>query len=116
MNYNEMNYTDTVYYYFDLLSDNDIINETECYSNNMMLIKSLLEDTNTLRYININDEFDTELVLYNEDDEYMLMFTEDYEEENAERMITGDKHYIFHFITGFLNSNWALDEIEILGE
>ena len=111
-----MNYTDTVYYYFDLLSDNDIVNETEHYIDSMSLVKSLLEDINTLRYININDIFNTELVLYNDEDEYILIHKEDFDKDDMEWAMIGNKHYIFHWITSYLNSNWSLDEIEILGE
>lgn len=107
---------ETVYYYFDVLSDNDIVNETEKYVDNMRLIKDLIEETGTLRYINIDDTFNTELVLYNEDDEYMLMYKQDYDNDDYTQLVQGNKHYIFHWITSFLNSDWTLDEIEILGE
>ena len=107
----------SVYYYFDMLSDNDIENETDNYKEAMDLMKDLiLKETGVLRYINIDDTFQSQLVLYNEDDEYILMYKQDYDNDDYTQVITGNKHYVFHWITGFLNSNYSLDEIEILGE
>ena len=107
---------ENVYYYFDVLSDNDIVNETEKYADNMRLMKDLFDETGTLRYINIDDTFQTELVLYNEDDEYMLMYKQDYDNDDYTQLVQGNKYYIFHWITSFLNPDWSLDEVEILGE
>ena len=44
------------------------------------------------------------------------MFKQDYDNDDYTQVITGNKHFIFHWITSFLNSNYSLDEIEILGE
>lgn len=112
-----MEFVKSVYYYFDLLTDNDIESETDDYKKAMNLMKDLiLRETGTLRYINIDDIFETKLVLYNEDDEYILMYKQDYDNDDYTQVITGNKHYVFHWITSYLNGNYSLDEIEILGE
>ena len=86
----------SVYYYFDMLSDNDIENETDNYKEAMDLMKDLiLRETGVLRYINIDDIFQSQLVLYNEDDEYILMYKQDYDNDDYTQVITGNKHYIF---------------------
>ena len=107
----------SVYYYFGMLSDNDIENETEYYKEAMDLMKDLiLKETGVLRYINIDDKFDTKLVLFNNNDEYTLIHKEDYDKGNFENSMIGNKYYVFHWITSYLNGNYSLDEIEILGE
>ena len=106
-----------VYYYFDVLSDNDIENETELYKEAMELLKDLiLNETDSVRFIQIDDKFDTTLVLFNNNDEYNLIHAEDYNKGNFEESMIGNKYYIFHWITSYLNGNYSLDEIGILGE
>lgn len=112
-----MEFVKNVHYYFGLLTDNDMENETEDFQVSMDMIKDLiLNETDSLRIINIDDTFQSQLVLFNNNDEYTLMFKQDYDNDDYTQVITGSKHFIFHWITSFLNSNYSLDEIEILGE
>ena len=112
-----MEFVKNVYYYFSLLTDNDMENETEDFQESMDMIKDLiLNETDSLRIINIDDTFQNQLVLYNEDDEYTLMYKQDYDNNDYTQAVIGSKHFIFHWITSFLNGNYSLDEIEILGE
>jgi hypothetical protein len=112
-----MEFVRNVYYYFGLLTDNDMENETEDFQVSMDMIKDLiLNETDSLRIINIDDTFQSQLVLFNNNDEYTLMYKQDYDNDDYTQVITGNKHFIFHWITSFLNSNYSLDEIEILGE
>ena len=112
-----MEFVKNVYYYFNLLTDNDMENETEDFQESMIMIKDLiLNETDSLRIINIDDKFDTKLVLFNNNDEYTLMFKQDYDNDDYTQVITGNKHFIFHWITSYLKGNYLLDEIEILGE
>ena len=112
-----MEFVKNVYYYFNLLTDNDMENETEDFQESMDMIKDLiLNETDSLRIINIDDRFDTKLVLFNNNDEYTLIHKEDYDKGNFEESMIGNKYYVFHWITSCLNGNYSLDEIEILGE
>ena len=64
-----MEFVKNVYYYFNLLTDNDMENETEDFQESMIMIKDLiLNETDSLRIINIDDRFDTKLVLFNNND------------------------------------------------
>ena len=108
---------ENIYYHFNTLSDEDIVNETYNYIDAMNLIKDvILVETGNLRFIEISDTFNTELVLFNEDDEYMLMYKQDYENDDYTQLVQGNKYYIFHWITSFLNPECSRDEIDILGE
>ena len=107
----------SVYYYFNLLTDNDMENETEDFQESMDMIKDLLlNETDSVRFIKIDDKFNTTLVLFNNNDEYNLIHEEDYNKGNFEESMIGSKYFMFHWITSYLNGNYSLDEIEILGE
>ena len=98
---------ENVYYYFDVLSDNDIVNETEKYADNMRLMKDLFDETGTLRYINIDDTFQTELVLYNEDDECFSLSIDNYVDDSE---IDKNTHILNNFNDNDLYTDDYSDE------
>ena len=54
------------------------------------MIKDLiLNETDSLRIINIDDRFDTKLVLFNNNDEYTLIHKVDYDKGNFENSMIG---------------------------